>query len=211
MTIGSIEQEENLHVEVNESVDTDVVAAAYTDADRKLIDFVNKNIEKMQSHLLSAEIPSLQQINTCYMDYMPICISLNRLYQKVRLDAARARAELECFDSQAMDEAKRTFNRDDNKKVWYSAAELKAAARTKYKAKYAQLNAKLDLAEGRRSFIERLCKSWDAWQFGLGQISRNLIAEAQANGLDMKSQSLMPADPDDGRMERLVDQAMGEF
>ena len=64
------------------------------------------------------------------------------------------------------------------------------------------------LAEGRRSFIERLCNSWDSWQFSLGQISRNLIAEAHANGLDLKGQNYMPADPDEMRIDQLADQAM---
>ena len=210
MTLGEIQNPEENQIAgaTDNAPTTEVIKSAYEEADRKLIEFVNKNIELMREHLLSAEIPDIQHVNKCYIDYMPVSISLNRLYQKVKLDASRAKEELEFFDDQAMDETKRELNREDNKKVWYSATELKAAAHTKYKAKYAQLLAKADLAEGRRSFIERLCRAWDAWQFGLGQISRNLIAEANANGLDMKAQGMMPADPDDGNMERLVDQAL---
>lgn len=203
MTIGEIDKEEEIQIE-----SADLVQDAYEEADRKLVDFVNKNIELMKEHLLSSKFPDIQQVNQAYIDYMPVSISLNRLYQKVKLDASRAKEELEFFDDQAMDETKKELNREDNKKTWYSATELKAAAHTKYKAKYAQLHAKADLAEGRKSFIERLCRAWESWQFGLGQISRNLIAEATANGLDMKGQNLMPTDPDDGNFERLVDQAM---
>lgn len=209
LTIGEIEKAEELKIDTSNSApDTELLNVAYEDADKKLVEFVTKNIDLMKDHLLSAKIPDLQQTNQAYLDYLPVSISLNRLYQKVKLDASRAKEELEFFDDQAMDITKKELNREDNRKTWYSASELKAAAHTRFKAKYAQLHAKADLAEGRRSFIERLCKAWESWQFGLGQISRNLIAEANANGLDMKAQSLMPADPDDSRMERLLSQAM---
>ena len=208
MTLAESQKSEELQLEINSPENVDAIEFAYSEADKKLTKFVEQNITLMQEHLLSSRLPDIQSINKAYIDYMPVSLSLNRLYQKVRLNAMKAKEELDFFDDQAMDEVKREFNRDDNKKTWYSASELKAAAHTKYKTKYAQLHAKADLAEGRRSFVERLCKAWESWQFGLGQISRNLIAEANANGLDMKAQTLMPTDPDDARMESLAEQAM---
>lgn len=209
MTIGEIEAQDSEELAVVADIDNvDVVDVAYSEADRKLTEFVSKNIMLMQEHLLQQEIPDLQHINKAYIDSLPTAISLNRLYQKVLLNKAKADEKLALFDDQAMDATKKELNRDDNKRTWYSATELKAAAHTKYKAKYAQLHAQCDLAEGRRNFVERLCKAWDSWQFSLGQLSRNLIAEANANGLDLKGQSVMPADPDDRQMEVLVDQAM---
>ena len=208
MTLAESQKSEELQLEINSPENVDAIEFAYSEADKKLTKFVEQNITLMQEHLLSSRLPDIQSINKSYIDYMPVSLSLNRLYQKVRLNAMKAKEELDFFDDQAMDEVKREFNRDDNKKTWYSASELKAAAHTKYKSRYAQLHAKADLAEGRRSFVERLCKAWESWQFGLGQISRNLIAEANANGLDMKAQTLMPTDPDDARMESLAEQAM---
>lgn len=212
-TIGEIEAQESEELTIAETSSTDVenvdvIDAAYTEADRKLTEFVSKNVMLMQEHLLKDELPDIASINKAYIDSLPTSIALNRLYQKVLLNTAKAREKLELFDDQAMDATKKELNRDDNKRTWYSATELKAAAHTKYKAKYAQLHAQYDLAEGRRNFIERLCKAWDSWQFSLGQLSRNLIAEAHANGLDLKGQSVMPADPDDARMEQLAEQAM---
>lgn len=212
MNISEATESENMQFNLSptDSTNVDVIGAAYGEANKKLVEFVSKNIELMQSHLLKDSIPDIQSINKAYIDYLPISFSLNNLYQKVKFDASKAQHEYELFDDQAMYATKTELNRDDNKKTWYSATELKNAAHTKYKSMYAKLNAKVDLAEGRRSFVERLCKAWDSWQFGLGQISRNLIAEANANGLDMKAQQVMPVDPDDMRMERLVDQAMGQ-
>lgn len=208
MTIDEAEKSEELSGVDQVKENEDVIGTAYGEAEKKLVDFVSKNITLMQNNLLTSEFPDLQSINKAYINYLPISFSLNSLYQRVRFDASKAQKDLELFDDQAMHATKIELNREDNKKTWFSATELKNAAHTKYKARYAQLNAKVDLAEGRRSFVERLCKSWDAWQFGLGQLSRNLIAEAQANGLDMKAQQVMPTDPDDQRIEDLVDSAI---
>lgn len=209
MTINEADKVENLDtIDTNQNInDANVIGAAYGEAEKKLVEFVSKNIMMMKNNLLTSEYPDLQSINKAYIDYLPISFSLNNLYQRVRFDTMKAQKELELFDDQAMHATKIELNREDNKKTWFSATELKNAAHTKYKASYAKLNAKVDLAEGRRSFVERLCKAWDAWQFSLGQLSRNLIAEAQANGLDMKAQQVMPVDPDDKKIEELVDQA----
>lgn len=209
MTISEADKTESLDtIDTTQVInDENVIGTAYGEAEKKLIEFVSKNIMMMKNNLLTSEFPDLQSINKAYIDYLPISFSLNNLYQRVRFDAMKAQKELELFDDQAMHATKIELNREDNKKTWFSATELKNAAHTKYKASYAKLNAKVDLAEGRRSFVERLCKAWDAWQFSLGQLSRNLIAEAQANGLDMKAQQNMPIDPDDKRIEELVEQA----
>lgn len=186
------------------------IGAAYGAANEKLVTFIEKNVMLLKENLLKSSFPDLQAINRAYINYMPLLLSLTSLYQRVKFDADKAQKELDLFDDEAMDSVKKELNRDDNRKTWYSSSELKAAAHTKYKAKYAALQAKVALAEGRRSFIERLCKAWDTWQFGLGQLSRNLIAEANANGLDIKAQGLMPADPDDNKMDMLVDQALAQ-
>ena len=150
------------------------IGAAYGAANEKLVTFIEKNVMLLKENLLKSSFPDLQAINRAYINYMPLLLSLTSLYQRVKFDADKAQKELDLFDDQAMDSVKKELNRDDNRKTWYSSSELKAAAHTKYKAKYAALQAKVALAEGRRSFIERLCKAWDTWQFGLGQLSRNL-------------------------------------
>lgn len=207
MTIEEADKTESFDNNIQIQNAEDVIGVTYGEANKKLVEFVSKNIMLMKNNLIKSELPDLQSINKAYIEYLPISFSLNSLYQRVRFDAMKAQKELELFDDQAMYTTKMELNREDNKKTWFSATELKNAAHTKYKSKYAQLNAKVDLAEGRRSFVERLCKAWDSWQFSLGQLSRNLIAEANANGLDMKAQNLMPVDPDEVRIEKLVEQA----
>lgn len=207
MNIGEAENTESLENITVSDISVDAIGEAYGEANKKLVAFVSRNIELMRAHLLSSKMPTLEDVNRAYFDCMPVALSLNDLYQKVRMDEKKAIAEYNSFDDQAMDAIKRELNREDNKKTWYSATELKAAAHTKYKNTYAALDAKVSLAEGRRSFVERLAKSWDSWQFSLGQISRNLIAEAHASGLDFKAQNYLPPDPDDTGMS-LAEQAM---
>lgn len=213
MNLGDAVQSESAEEEISEinaNEAIDAIGVAYGEASRKLLVFVNNNIELMRNHLLSERLLDLQKVNRAYLDYLPVTLALNNLYQKVFLNARKAAAELDAFDDEAMYNTKNELSKEaeNSKGCKYSATELKSAAHVKYKTRYAQLHAKADLAEARRAFIERLCKSWDTWQFGLGQISRNLIAEANANGLDIKGQGFAPPDPDDSNMERIVDQAM---
>lgn len=212
MDIGqavAVENDEVSLPQINQD-ELDAIGIAYGEANKKLIEFVTKNIDLMKSHLLNERLLDLSHVNKAYLDYLPVSMALANLYQKVFLNARKANQELEAFDDEAVDSTKRELTREaeQNKAFKFSATELKSAAHVKYKAKYAQLHAKADLAEARRSFIEKLCKIWDSWQYGLGQLSRNMIAEANANGLDIKGQNFAPPDPDDGNMDRMVDQAM---
>lgn len=211
MNIGEADKSEEMSTigDINtDGLTTQALDIAYDEAQKKLLVFVTENIKVMQAHLLKDRFSSFDELRKAYIDYVPTSLELNRLYQRVKMDAKRAADELEAFDDQAMDSTKRELNRDDNKKTWFSPTELRAAAHTKYKNKYAQLNARVALAEGRRSFVERLCKTWDSWNFSLNQLSANLRAEANANGLDMQSQNYMAADPDDHGSEGILAAAL---
>lgn len=186
----------------------ELVRGAYTESEQKLIKFVQQNIELMKQKLLSVKMPTLTDVNTNLLQWAGESFSLNILYQRAKYDADRVKKELQAFEDQALMDVKREYNRDDNKKVWYSNTELQAAAHTKYKAKFAKLNAKLAVAEGRYSFMKHLLETWGSYQFALGNVSKNLQAEAYANGSNYKAQNYLPPDSDDNAVERLAQQAM---
>lgn len=186
----------------------ELVRGAYTESEQKLIKFVQQNIELMKQKLLSVKMPTLTDVNTNLLQWAGESFSLNILYQRAKYDADRVKKELQAFEDQALMDVKREYNRDDNKKVWYSSTELQAAAHTKYKAKFAKLNAKLAVAEGRYSFMKHLLETWGSYQFALGTVSKNLQAEAYANGSNYKAQNYLPPDSDDNAVERLAQQAM---
>lgn len=186
----------------------ELVKGAYSESEQKLIKFVQQNIELMKQKLLTVKMPTLTDVNTNLLQWAGESFSLNTLYQRAKYDADRVKKELQAFEDQALMDVKREYNRDDNKKVWYSSTELQAAAHTKYKAKFAKLNAKLAVAEGRYSFMKHLMDTWGSYQFALGTVSKNLQAEAYANGSNYKAQNYLPPDSDDNAVEKLAQQAM---
>jgi len=186
----------------------ELVRGAYSESEQKLIKFVQQNIELMKQKLLTVKMPTLTDVNTNLLQWAGESFSLNTLYQRAKYDADRVKKELQAFEDQALMDVKREYNRDDNKKVWYSSTELQAAAHTKYKAKFAKLNAKLAVAEGRYSFMKHLLDTWGSYQFALGTVSKNLQAEAYANGSNYKAQNYLPPDSDDNAVEKLAQQAM---
>lgn len=211
-TIGDIEREEEeqeLIVRENDLIPgEELVKNAYNESEMKLIKFVQQNIELMKQKLLSQAMPTLPKVNQNLLSWAGESFALNILYQRAKYDADRVKKELDAFNDQALMDVKKEYNRDDNKKVWYSATELQAAAHTKYKAKYAKLNAKLAVAEGRYSFMKHLMDTWSSYQFALGTVSKNLQAEAYANGSNYKAQDFLPPDPEDKSVESLAAQAM---
>lgn len=170
---------------------------AFDAANEKLITFVTKNIEKWKMHLHTVEYSNMDSINKALIDHPNVAFSLNVLYQRVRFDAERAQHEYDNFNAQAYMQMKEKYNNDKNKKEWYSVKELEYQARNTYKSTYDKLAAKRAAAEGRKSFVQRVLDQWASYQFVLQQISKNLIAEAQASGLDFKNMSRMPATPED--------------
>lgn len=186
----------------------ELVKGAYSESEQKLIKFVQQNIELMKQKLLTVKMPTLTDVNNNLLQWAGESFSLNTLYQRAKYDADRVKKELQAFEDQALMDVKREYNRDDNKKVWYSSTELQAAAHTKYKAKFAKLNAKLAVAEGRYSFMKHLMDTWGSYQFALGTVSKNLQAEAYANGSNYKAQNYLPPDSDDNAVEKLAQQAM---
>ena len=181
-------------------LDTELVQSegnAFDEANEKLITFVSTNIEKWKTRVHTVEYTSMDSINQALIEHPSVAFSLNVLYQRVRFDAERAAHEYASFDAQAYMEMKEKYNNDKNKKEWYSVKELEYQARNTYKSTYSKLAAKKAAAEGRKSFVQRMLDQWASYQFVLQQISKNLIAEAQASGLDYKNMSRMPAMPED--------------
>lgn len=166
---------------------------SYEESSEKLNEFVAKNIEVMRSYLISNSNPSISQLNKALVDYMPVLYSLQTLYNKVKFNKLKADEELDIFEAEAYMNVRNEYNnKDTDKKLFLSTKEIEAAYKVKYKNKLTSLRAKVDLAESRRSFVERLLKAWENYQFILSNLSKNLVAELSANHLDIQGQRLTP-------------------
>lgn len=176
---SKIPEEENLDVTANTE------GAAFDEAEQKLLVFVKTNLDKMKNNLISQQdYPTLDRINKALIEYEQIQFSLNYLYNRVKFDVERAQYEYDSFFAQAYMNVKEEYNRKDNKKEWYSVKEIEYTVQNKFKNKLSQLRAKIAAAESRRSFCERQCRGWEAYQFVLTQLSKNLIADANASKVD---------------------------
>lgn len=165
----------------------------YEESSEKLNEFVAKNIEVMRSYLISNSNPSISQLNKALVDYMPVLYSLQTLYNKVKFNKLKADEELDMFEAEAYMNVRNEYNnKDTDKKLFLSTKEIEAAYKVKYKNKLTSLRAKVDLAESRRSFVERLLKAWEGYQFILSNLSKNLVAEISANHLDIQGQKFTP-------------------
>lgn len=191
--------DESLNSEKKETTSTtDVITGntnnlSYEESSEKLNEFVAKNIEVMRSYLISNSNPSISQLNKALVDYMPVLYSLQTLYNKVKFNKLKADEELDIFEAEAYMNVRNEYNnKDTDKKLFLSTKEIEAAYKVKYKNKLTSLRAKVDLAESRRSFVERLLKAWENYQFILSNLSKNLVAELSANHLDIQGQKLTP-------------------
>lgn len=191
--------DESLNSEKKETTSTTNIITGNTDnlsyeeSSEKLNEFVAKNIEVMRSYLISNSNPSISQLNKALVDYMPVLYSLQTLYNKVKFNKLKADEELDIFEAEAYMNVRNEYNnKDTDKKLFLSTKEIEAAYKVKYKNKLTSLRAKVDLAESRRSFVERLLKAWENYQFILSNLSKNLVAELSANHLDIQGQKLTP-------------------
>lgn len=191
--------DESLNLEKKETTSTtDIITGntnnlSYEESSEKLNEFVAKNIEVMRSYLISNSNPSISQLNKALVDYMPVLYSLQTLYNKVKFNKLKADEELDIFEAEAYMNVRNEYNnKDTDKKLFLSTKEIEAAYKVKYKNKLTSLRAKVDLAESRRSFVERLLKAWENYQFILSNLSKNLVAELSANHLDIQGQRLTP-------------------
>ena len=193
MNIEESEKVENSNAIENETFSTEDY---FDEANQKLIEFVTKNLEKWKCHLLQ-EYNNFDKINQALIEHPSIAFSLNVLYQRTRFDVEKAQQAYDNFLAQSYMQMKEEFNRSDNKKEWYSVKELEYQARNRYRNTYDKLKARLAMAEGRKSFVQRALDEWCSYQFVLQQIAKNLISEAEASKLDYRNLSRMPSTPED--------------
>ena len=194
MNIGESSVAEDQMLKDNDAIlSGEITATTYEEAANKLNLFVAKNIDIMKAHLINKSSPDIHTMNKAMVEYMPVLYSLQTLYNKVKFDKMKAEQEYDTFCAEAYISTRDTYNnKDTDKKLFLSSTEITAAYKVKYKNQIAKLKSKVDLADCRRSFVERLLKAWESYQWILGQVSRNLIAEANANKLDLSSQGYMP-------------------
>lgn len=160
--------------------------------EKKLLSFVNTQIERMNNKLLfnGNQEPSFYELDMSLATYEQTLFGVIALYESAKFDADIAAAKYDEFYAEKYMDTRNTYNTLDTKKsCWLSATEIDATTRTRYKKELAALKAESIRKDCEKSTLERMLRSWESYQFVLAQLSKNSIAEAQINGLvkfDMK-------------------------
>lgn len=161
------------------------IESSMSDAQVKLIKFVETQIAKMNEHLLfNGQQPSISQLNQALSEYEGILFGLTSLYEMVRWDAVEAS---DIYDDWVARKSIMIRDQVNPANVaaskWYSAKEIEWLVISRYGDERAKLLANKRLAEHEKSTVERLVEGWKSYGFILNQLSANARAELQGSGL----------------------------
>lgn len=153
---------------------------AMSDTEEKFLAFVNEQIEKMDKKLLfwGDSSPPFSVLNKALLDHSHVMLALTSLYEHSRIEVSKAKEIFDEWHAIKFLEIRTQVNRDDiAKNKWYSEKEIEYMIRSKYKSEYAIRKSEYELAESKRSTLQRMIDSWASYQYILSQLSRNTISE----------------------------------
>ena len=165
----------------NNSEENSGIKSSMSDAQVKLIKFVETQINKMNEHLLfNGQQPNISQLNQALSEYEGILFGLTSLYEMVRWDAVEAN---DIYDDWIARKSIMIRDQVNPANVaaskWYSAKEIEWLVISRYGDERAKLLANKRLAEHEKSTVERLIDGWKSYGFILNQLSANARAELQ--------------------------------
>ena len=170
---------------LNNSEENSGIKSSMSDAQVKLIKFVETQINKMNEHLLfNGQQPNISQLNQALSEYEGILFGLTPLYEMVRWDAIEAN---DIYDDWIARKSIMIRDQVNPANVaaskWYSAKEIEWLVISRYGDERAKLLANKRLAEHEKSTVERLIDGWKSYGFILNQLSANARAELQGSAL----------------------------
>ena len=170
---------------LNNSEENSGIKSSMSDAQVKLIKFVETQINKMNEHLLfNGQQPNISQLNQALSEYEGILFGLTSLYEMVRWDAIEAN---DIYDDWIARKSIMIRDQVNPANVaaskWYSAKEIEWLVISRYGDERAKLLANKRLAEHEKSTVERLIDGWKSYGFILNQLSANARAELQGSAL----------------------------
>lgn len=172
------------------------MSEAMSEAETQFIEFVSKQVTKMDQKLLfdGNSSPPLQLIDRALMQHEHVMLALTALYEQSRWKWNAAKEAFNEWEAVKFLEVRNEVNKKDEAVAkWYKKEEIDRMVIVKYKKEYAAMKAQIQLAESKVSLFRRLIESWNSYAFQLGQLSRNGIAEKNSSDLTDKYED--PEDP----------------
>lgn len=168
---------------------------AMSEAETQFIEFVSKQVTKMDQKLLfdGNSSPPLQLIDRALMQHEHVMLALTALYEQARWKWNAAKEAYNEWEAVKFLEVRHEVNKKDEVVAkWYKKEEIDRMVIVKYRKEYAALKAQLQLAESKVSLFRRLIDSWNSYAFQLGQLSRNGIAEKNSSDITDKYEDTDP-------------------
>lgn len=164
-----------------------VVNVSDTSAEDRLLEFAEKNIEKMRGYtkLGNGPVPGFYELNAALMEYSNIQASLISLDVIAKIECDKATEEFKEWQAQRYLDARSVLNPVSmTASKWYSASELDAYVRNRYKDEYSRLHKAMACAEMKVALIRRLLDMWDKQSLVLNRLCKNVETEmaSQFNG-----------------------------
>jgi hypothetical protein len=165
------------------------VEKTYKEAEEDLIKFVEQQISLMNSNLLfsGSDVPSFYALNKSLMDYESIALGLLSLHQECRLQYQLNQEKYDNFYAEKFVEVKQEQTTLGKQAQFTAARDIELCVRKRYLKELAKLKAEIIKSENKYNMINHLIKNWENYQYVLGQLSRNAIAEASAAGVASKN------------------------
>lgn len=193
-------EQEPLYERATDGLDFDETAItetsdAMSEAETQFIEFVSKQVTKMDQKLLfdGNSSPPLQLIDRALMQHEHVMLALTALYEQARWKWNAAKEAYNEWEAVKFLEVRHEVNKKDEAVAkWYKKEEIDRMVIVKYRKEYAALKAQLQLAESKVSLFRRLIDSWNSYAFQLGQLSRNGIAEKNSSDMTDKYEDIDP-------------------
>ena len=156
-------------------------------ADERLLEFAEQQIEKMQRAARLDGVngqPGFYELNAAMMDHQTVSLGLIALNAMAKVEAQKAKDAFDEWFAEKYVEVRNDVNpRSVASTKWYSTKEIEMEVRVRYRDDYQKLSDEMNYADHKVALIRRILESWQAQQFVLARISKNV--EAEITGIKM--------------------------
>lgn len=158
--------------------------SAFEDSTEKLIEFVAKQTEYMESKLLfDGRTPSFGELQIAQLQYEGVALGLNTLYQMATNEMDEAVEAYNTWFYTKCAEVREKVNPPTlPASKWYSAKEIEYMVYRDYAKERSILFAAMTEKKREHSTLERMTKMWESYSYALRELRELAKLEVIANG-----------------------------
>jgi hypothetical protein len=149
----------------------------------KLFAFVNTQLGTLEKYSqIDFENLSFDKVNRILCNFYEVARSLQSLQFFAQRDYTKEKIDFDFWLSKQIVRVRNRENKPDlSGTKWLGQKEIDMLVRTECEKEYKDKLESLSLLEEKLGFVNNLLKSWEAQQFALSTLSKNLQAEVSMN------------------------------